>query len=46
MRVKTRKQLLATIKPHLWHHLRADNGDLPESVAAPSPRRLVVARAS
>jgi hypothetical protein len=28
--VKTRKELLATIKPHQWRYLRADNGDLPE----------------
>jgi hypothetical protein len=28
--VKTRKELLATIKPHQWRHLRADNGDMPE----------------
>jgi len=32
--VKTRKELLATIKPHQWRHLRADNGDMPE---APPP---------
>jgi len=47
MRVKTRKELLATIKPHLWQHLRADNGDLPEGAPTPAPasRRLVMARA-
>jgi radical SAM superfamily enzyme YgiQ (UPF0313 family) len=45
MHVKTRKELLATIKPHLWQHLRADNGDLPEGAPAPAPRRLVMARA-
>jgi hypothetical protein len=37
MTVKTRKDLLATIKPQHWKHLRPDNGDLPdgwEAVAA------------
>ena len=28
--VKSRKELLATIKPHHWKHLREDNGDLPD----------------
>jgi len=45
MHVKTRKELIATIKPHLWQHLRADNGDLPEGTPTPAPRRLVMARA-
>jgi radical SAM superfamily enzyme YgiQ (UPF0313 family) len=45
MKVKTRKELLSTIKPHLWQHLRADNGDLPEGTPTPAPRRLVMARA-
>lgn len=30
MKIKTRKELLATIKPKDWRFLRADNGDLPE----------------
>jgi hypothetical protein len=30
LRIKTRKELLATIKPHHWKHLREDNGDLPD----------------
>jgi hypothetical protein len=29
MKVKTRAELLKTIKPQHWKHLRADNGDLP-----------------
>ena len=45
MHVKTRKELIATIKPHLWQHLRADNGDIPEGTPTPAPRRLVMARA-
>ncbi len=28
--IKSRKELLATVKPQHWKHLRADNGDLPE----------------
>ena len=31
IKIKSRKQLLATIKPKQWKHLRADNGDLPEN---------------
>ena len=30
LKVKTRKELLATIKPQHWQYLRADNGDLPD----------------
>lgn len=33
MKIKTRAELLATIKPQHWKHLRADNGDLPEAPA-------------
>lgn len=32
--VKTRKELLTTIKPHQWKFLRADNGDLPDLTSA------------
>jgi hypothetical protein len=28
--VKSRKELLATVKPQHWKHLREDNGDLPD----------------
>jgi hypothetical protein len=28
--IKTRKELLATIKPHHWKHLNQDTGDLPD----------------
>jgi len=40
LKVKTRKELLATIKPQHWRYLRADNGDLPDnwdSTVADSP---------
>jgi hypothetical protein len=33
--IKSRKELLAAIKPQHQRHLRADNGDLPEHFAAP-----------
>ncbi len=32
LRIKTRKELLATINPKLWRHLRADTGDLPGAI--------------
>jgi hypothetical protein len=31
LHVKSRKELLATIKPQHWKYLREDNGDLPEN---------------
>jgi radical SAM superfamily enzyme YgiQ (UPF0313 family) len=31
--VKTRKELLATVKPSQWKYLRPDNGDVPEAAA-------------
>ena len=34
MPIKTRKELLATIKPQHQRFLREDNGDLPEHFAA------------
>jgi len=33
--VKSRKELLATIKPQHWKYLREDNGDLPDGWDAP-----------
>jgi hypothetical protein len=44
--IKTRKELLATVKPAHWRHLRPDTGDVPEGAPPPEPRpRLIVARA-
>jgi hypothetical protein len=31
LQVKSRRELLAGIKPQHWKYLRADNGDLPEA---------------
>ena len=28
--VKSRKELIAGLKPHYWQYLREDNGDLPD----------------
>ncbi len=44
--VKTRKELLATIKPHQWQYLRADCGDLPDNMpkdsTPPQPQRSFI----
>jgi hypothetical protein len=46
LNVKTRKELLQTIKPHQWRFLREDNGDIPEGGPAPRPEsRLIMAQA-
>jgi radical SAM superfamily enzyme YgiQ (UPF0313 family) len=47
MVVKTRKELLASMRPHQWQYLRADNGDIPEGAPPPSPKpqRLIMAQA-
>ena len=37
--IKSRRQLLATIKPAHWKYLRADNGDLPEGWEAVAESR-------
>jgi hypothetical protein len=34
--VKTRKELLATIKPHQWKFIPPDAGDLPDGYTPPS----------
>jgi radical SAM superfamily enzyme YgiQ (UPF0313 family) len=43
--IKTRKELLAAIKPHQWQYLRQDTGDLPEGGPAPTPHRIIMAQA-
>ena len=35
LKTKTRKELIASIRPHYWQYLRADNGDLPEGYTPP-----------
>lgn len=49
MKIKSRKELLATIKPQHWKYLRADNGDLPEGAKTeekPAPLRVLSASSS
>jgi radical SAM superfamily enzyme YgiQ (UPF0313 family) len=41
LRIKTRKELLATIKPHQWRFLRADAGDLPEGAPEEAAPRFI-----
>ena len=43
LRIKSRKELLATIRPNHWRYLRADTGDVP--VGAPAEPRLLPVRA-
>jgi hypothetical protein len=35
--VKTRKELLRTIKPSMRQYVRTDTGDIPEDFASPPP---------
>lgn len=35
MKTKTRKELLANVKPHYLQYFRADNGDLPDDFVPP-----------
>ena len=44
MKVKTRKELLETIRPNYWKYLREDCGDLPEGWPGPEskPSKLKV----
>jgi hypothetical protein len=39
--IKTRKELLATVRPNHWRHLREDTGDVPKGAPA-GPRMLPV----
>jgi hypothetical protein len=43
--IKTRRELLATIRPHQWGFLRADNGDLPGPPPPGGATRILTARA-
>ncbi|MGI8898036.1 MAG: hypothetical protein ACR2IB_06525 [Pyrinomonadaceae bacterium] len=36
IKVKTRKELISTLRPNDWQFLRADNSDLPEGYTRPS----------
>ena len=38
LKTKSRKELLASIRPSHWRYLRPDNGDMPEGYAPPPPK--------
>ncbi len=47
LEIKSRKELLATIKPQHWKYLRKDNGDLPDGCEQqPASEPLRILRAS
>ena len=37
LRSKTRKELIASVRPNYWQYFRADNGDLPDDYKPPLP---------
>ena len=39
LKIKSRKELLATIRPQFWKYLRRDTGDMPETVELDRPYR-------
>jgi hypothetical protein len=45
LKIKTRKELLAAIKPHQHQFLRPDTGDIPEvsssNLPPPEPRQFI-----
>jgi hypothetical protein len=43
LKVKTRRELIASLKPRDWQYLRADNGDLPLEYTQPAIARAVSA---
>ena len=43
LKTKSRRELIASLKPHYWQYLRPDNGDLPEGY---TPRSRPVTRTS
>lgn len=41
LKTKTRKELIATVRPHYWQYFRADCGDLPDGYTPPANRQRV-----
>ena len=39
LEIKSRKELLTTLRPHYWQFLREDNGDIPEASAESLPQQ-------
>jgi hypothetical protein len=42
LKTKTRKDLIANLRPHYLQYLRADNGDLPEGYTPPPKKQKVM----
>ena len=40
LRLKSRKELIASMKPHYWQYLRPDNGDFPTAISPPPAPRI------
>jgi len=43
LKTKTRKELIASVKPHYWQYFRPDNGDLPDGytpLPKPQPHQV------
>jgi radical SAM superfamily enzyme YgiQ (UPF0313 family) len=40
LKTKSRKELIASVRPSYWHYFRADNGDLPEGCIPTPPLGL------
>jgi hypothetical protein len=43
LNIKTRKELIASVKPRDWQYLRADNGDMPIEYVPQMQSRAMVA---
>jgi hypothetical protein len=43
LKVKTRRELIASLKPKDWRYLRADNGDMPVEYMAPTAAQVAMA---
>jgi hypothetical protein len=43
LKIKTRKELLATIRSNQWQHLREDCGDLPDGWKPQKPLNVLKA---
>ncbi len=41
LRTKTRKELIAAVKPHYWQFFRGDCGDLPDGYTPPAQKQRV-----
>ena len=45
LQIKTRRELLETIRPHQWRFLRTDTGDVPQGDPTPTAQRIFMAQA-